>query len=396
MIKKEHMNIPVYNCLIDENIDDATGIYAISFVDCPANEVDFVKLRRQQTEYLNRDSQRQILTGVVLQPEQLIYRNTPKMGEYYIKFSAEQIRKIAQKMMRTGVALHNTTHQHAAPLAGNYMTELWIVEDPERDKSRALGFADLPQGTLMCSYKIEDPKYWDEQVMAGYVKGFSLEGLFNQEIAMVKQVNQQKTKNGKMNNKKSKQTLLRRIARLLLGIEDVKKKDLTDSGEPYILFVLADGTEAYVDQDGFATLDEEQMPAGEHKLADGNLLIIDEKGDMLETREPSSSNTNSPDAKAAETLRRQRLNSKPDANVNEPEQKGNASENLKAKIADMQKAIDELSTALEEAQSQVETLRRQTPSARPMMARHNEQDSHSMTTSERMAMALSQSIKRRK
>ncbi len=163
------MNIPVYNCLIDENIDDATGIYAISFVDCPANEVDFVKLRRQQTEYLNRDAQRQILTGVVLKPEQLIYRNTPQMGEYYIKFSAEQIRKIAQKMMRTGVALHNTTHQHAEPLAGNYMIELWIVEDPERDKSHALGFTDLPQGTLMCSYKIEDRNYWDEQVMAGHV-----------------------------------------------------------------------------------------------------------------------------------------------------------------------------------------------------------------------------------
>lgn len=40
------MKIPVYNCIIDENEEDASGIYAISFVDSPANEVDFVALKK--------------------------------------------------------------------------------------------------------------------------------------------------------------------------------------------------------------------------------------------------------------------------------------------------------------------------------------------------------------
>lgn len=129
------MNIPVYNCLINENIDDESGIYAMSFVDAPANEVDFVALSKQpRREYLSTDTKKQILTGVVLRPNQLIYRNDAHLGEYYIRFSADQIEKIAHKMMRTGIALHNTTHQHQAPLKGNYMTELWIVENPEKDK----------------------------------------------------------------------------------------------------------------------------------------------------------------------------------------------------------------------------------------------------------------------
>ncbi|GAB6122335.1 XkdF-like putative serine protease domain-containing protein [Dysgonomonas termitidis] len=174
------MNLPIYNCIIDDNEDDMTGICAISFVDCPANEVDFVTLKKNSEHILlNRDTKKRIITGVVLKPEQLIYRHSEELGDYYIRFSAEQIERIAQKMMRTGVALHNTTHQHQTPLSGNYLTELWIVADPQTDKSKALGFEDLPKGTLMCSYKVEDEKYWNTEVMTGHVKGFSLEGFFN-------------------------------------------------------------------------------------------------------------------------------------------------------------------------------------------------------------------------
>ena len=152
------MKLPVFDCLINENLEDESGIYAISFVDIPANEVDFVTLSAQKAkqELLCRDPKKQILTGVVLRPEQLIYRNDKNLGEYYIRFGAEEIEKIARKMMKSGVALHNTTHQHQQNLKGNYLTELWIVEDPEKDKSLALGFEPQTKGTLMCSYKIED------------------------------------------------------------------------------------------------------------------------------------------------------------------------------------------------------------------------------------------------
>ncbi|MBD8388214.1 XkdF-like putative serine protease domain-containing protein [Dysgonomonas sp. BGC7] len=388
------MDLPIYNCIIDDNEDELTGILAISFVDSPANEVDFVALQGETAIQLSRDEKKQILTGVVLKPEQLIYRNSPQLGDYYIRFSAEQIEKIAQKMMRTGIALHNTTHQHQNKLSGNYLTELWIVTDPQTDKSKALGFENLPKGTLMCSYKVGDREYWNTEVMTGHVRGFSLEGFFNQLPEITKPKNQN---NVKMNKKKPRQTLLGRIARILLDIEDVKKADVTASGTPYVVFVLADGTEANVDEDGFATLDGEQMPAGEHQLANGNLLVIDEQGQFVETREASENKTKPEDAKAPQTLRSNRAKTK--LAGFDPK----TAEALKAKIGEMQQTIDQLTTALGEAQSmledtkgQVEEMRRKTPSARPAVQLSASKDASEMTTAERMAMALNQTINRRK
>ena len=387
------MNLPIYNCLIQDE-DDATGICAMSFVDCPANEVDFVALKQQEQKvFLNRDTQKQVLTGVVLMPEQLIYRHNEELGDYYIRFSAQEIEKIAQKMMRTGIALQNTTHQHRTPLSGNYLTELWIVEDPHNDKSKALGFENLPKGTLMCSYKVGDKAYWDTEVMTGHVKGFSLEGFFNQQPY---KVNIKNKKNVNMNKKRPKQSLLGRLTRMLLDIEAVTKADTTASGTPYVVFVLADGKEAYVDEDGFATLDGEQMPAGEHKLANGNLLIVDEQGQFTETREPSQDKTQPGEEKAPQALKRK------GQKLSEFDPK--TAEALKAKIAEMQETINSLTGSLDEAQKmledtkgQVEEMRRKTPSAHP--ATHlsgTTKIAGEMTTAERMAMALNQTINRRK
>ena len=385
---------PIYNCLIEDE-DDATGICAISFVDYPANEVDFVALKQQEQKiFLNRDAHKQVLTGVVLMPDQLIYRHSAELGDYYIRFSAQEIEKIAQKMMRTGIALQNTTHQHQTPLDGNYLTELWIVEDPQNDKSQALGFRNLPKGTLMCSYKVGDKAYWDNEVMTGHVKGFSLEGFFNQQPY---KVNIKNKKNVNMNKKRPKQSLLSRLTRMLLDIEAVSKADTTASGTPYVVFVLADGKEAYVDEDGFATLDGEQMPAGEHKLANGNLLIVDEQGQFTETREPSEDKTKPEEEKAPQALSRRRMQK-----LSEFDPK--TAEALKAKIAEMQETINALTTSLNEAQKmledtkgQVEEMRRKTPSAHP--ATHLSgtiKTNGEMTTAERMAVALNQTISRRK
>lgn len=393
------MTIPIYNCLINEE-DEKTGVFAISFVDYPANEVDFVRLNKQigkQTieVYLNKDTQKQILTGVVLKPDQLIYRNNQELGEHYIRFSAEQVERIAQRMMRTGLALHNTTHQHERPLSGNYLTELWIVEDPERDKSRALGFENLPKGTLMCSYKVEDPNYWTNEVMTGHVKGFSLEGFFNQ---VIDQSNKQTRQKLKKINKQRKKTLLGRLASLLLDIETVQKADATQSGEPFVIFVLADGKEIYVDQDGFATLDEEQAPAGEHKLANGSILVVDEQGNFVDTHDASGQSNKPEEATPTETLRRkQRTRLSEDF---EPK----TSEALKAKIAEMQAVIDELTKALQDAQSllegtkeQVEELRRKTPSVRPVAHQSSlSREAKDLSTAERMAVALNQSMSRKR
>lgn len=371
------MNIPIYNCLINENPEDDSGIYAISFVDSPANESDFIALSKQQSEvFLNKDPHKQILTGVVLRPDQLIYRKDYKLGEYYIKFSTEQIEKIAQKMMRTGLALQNTTHQHQAPLKGNYLSELWIIEDPEKDKSRALGFSSLPKGTLMCSYKIADKHYWDTEIMTGNVKGFSLEGFFIQKPET--QSNLKSNKLNKMNKKSKTTALLSRISRFFLDIQSAEKADSTSSGIAYLIFTLADGKEVYVDKDGFTTLDGEQLPAGEHPLSDGNILVVDEDGQMIETKESSVKNNDPEQATAPESLQAAGKESV---------------ETLKKKIADLESKLSELAIIAQEANSEIQTLRKHTPSSLPVSTARKSRKHTEMKRYEQMAQALSLSIK---
>ena len=287
------MKIPIYNCEIDEN-DNLTGIYAMSFVEHPANETEFVALEKNVCHYLHINRQKQILSGVVLKPGQLIYREDGEGNPYYIRFSAKQIEKIAAKMMRQGIALYNTTHRHEEPLKGNYLIELWTVANPQHDKSVAIGLGKQPIGTLCASYRISDPVYWHEQVLTGNIKGFSIEGFFNQI-----KVN--------MNNTKKTETLKKgaRIESFLraMGINldeqgtattavakeiaEEAKKDTTASGTPLLVFELADGNLIEIDNDGFATIDGEQAPAGTHQLTDGNFIVIDENG-VFQTTQPES------------------------------------------------------------------------------------------------------------
>lgn len=284
--------IPIYQAQISVK-DDDTGIYAMSFVDYPANMQNFVALNKAAKVKLNLNRNKQILTGVVLIPDQLIYRNDEHLGEYYIKFSAADIEKIALRMMKKGIALSSTTHQHESGLTGNYLTELWIVKDPKRDKSVALGLGEYPAGTLVASYKVTDPNYWQKEVLTGNVKGFSLEGYFNfNSIKMNKKTTPAaKLAANKKPNKVS--AFLKSMAAMLEGdstadaeaIVDEADKDEVDAGDPYLIFELADGGEVWVDADGYATLDGEQMPAGEHALADGNFIVIDESGNLVVTQE---------------------------------------------------------------------------------------------------------------
>jgi len=382
------MNLPVFNCIIEENLNDESGIYAISFVDVPANNVDFVTLSSQKSkqEFLCKNQQKQILTGAILCPEQLIYRNDKRLGEYYIKFEADEIEKIARKMMKTGVVLHNTTHQHQQVLNNNYLTELWIIENPEIDKSRALGFEALPKGTLMCSYKIEDKEYWESQIMTGNIRGFSLEGFFFQK-AINNSINNNKQKH-KMNKNLKKQNLLSKLTRLFLDITDVEKNDITSSGMSYVVFNLVDGKKIFVDSDGFTTLNDEQLPAGEHPLSNGNILVVDTEGQFIETKE-SSTKTTEPEQKTAP----QTLADEQEKNI-DPENKetGNI-DLLKNKIAELESQLSELASLAQEANNEVQKLRKVTPSTHPAIPQATNKER--LKRYQQMAQALASSFRKK-
>lgn len=288
---------------------DNSGIFAMSFVDFPANECNFVALARsaQRPVKMSIDKHKQILTGVVLVPDQMIYRNDTQLGEYYLKFGAADIEKIRDKMMKTGVALRTTTHQHEKPLRDNYLIECWIVQNPEMDMSVHLGLGKLPKGTLVASYKVGNGTYWRSQVLAGKVKGFSIEGFFNfknVKMATTKQVTKKVAvvQNGKPTKLELAAALFKVIfegdtAAEAKDLASVASVDETGSGTPVIIFTLQDGTEIDVDSEGFCSIDDAQAPAGDHLLDDGNTISIGDDGFLIETTdEPAAAE---PDAAEA-------------------------------------------------------------------------------------------------
>jgi hypothetical protein len=171
----------VIELVIDEESDEI-GVQAISVVNQPAVEVDFIALNKQVMLKAS-DEKKRILTGVALIPSKQIYRYDESIGEYYIYFSKETIEKASQLFLKESNQ-KNATYEHAYDFDGGIVVESWIVSDPQMDKAKHYGF-DVPKGTWMISMKIENDKVWQD-VLNGKVKGFSIEGYFADKMQLKK------------------------------------------------------------------------------------------------------------------------------------------------------------------------------------------------------------------
>ena len=164
---------------IDEN-DEGNGVYAMSLVEYPAIEVDFVALSKAPKKQVKFNVQKaegvRMLYGPVLIPEQLIYRvDEDTQLEYYVKYSADTVKKAAHRYITRNMH-HNVNVEHSVPVGNVVTVESWLQLDEQNDKSAALGFS-TPAGTWYIGQRVTDPQLI-EQIDAGTFKGFSLEGLF--------------------------------------------------------------------------------------------------------------------------------------------------------------------------------------------------------------------------
>lgn len=166
----------VVELILDD--DQENFVEAISVVEHPAIEEDFVALKNQeQKEYkfAKQDEEKRLLVGAVLVPNRPIFRKSDK-EEYYIYFSRDTVRKASQLYLQKGFQ-SNSTLEHAQSINGLTLVESWIVEDKDKDKSKLYGM-DVPLGTWMGSVKVENEEIWNDYVKTGKVKGFSIEGYF--------------------------------------------------------------------------------------------------------------------------------------------------------------------------------------------------------------------------
>ena len=163
----------IVELILDE--EDAIGIEAISVVESPAIEEDFIALKNQEFKLAEVDKEKRILMGAALIPNKPIYRRNED-NEYYIYFSRDTVRKASELFFINGNQ-NKSTLEHQMPLTGLSVVESWIVEDKEKDKTRHYDM-EVPIGTWMVSMKVLNDDVWNNYVKTGKVKGFSIEGYF--------------------------------------------------------------------------------------------------------------------------------------------------------------------------------------------------------------------------
>jgi hypothetical protein len=162
----------VVKCIIDEQ--GRLGITAMGLVSNPAIEENWIALSKLKMSEVKEE--RKMLYGPALIPDKHILRIDKNMEEYYIVFEKETVYQAAHRFLKNNLH-HNHTFEHQFPITGATVVESWIIEG-EKDKSTHLGFS-LPVGTWMVGVYIDDAELWEE-VKQGTIKGFSIEGMFNE------------------------------------------------------------------------------------------------------------------------------------------------------------------------------------------------------------------------
>jgi hypothetical protein len=162
--------------------DSWGGKTALSWAESKLKSIDKEKMSKQ---YFQVDSEeKRIVLGPAMIPDQKIFRKDRLGNPYYVYFSSDTIKMIADKYMKNQYTRNNDLMHDGTAVPDVYVSESWIKED-EHDKSVKYGYENLPIGTWFVAMKVaktpEGDKVWN-MVKEGKLNGFSVSGYF-EEVA---------------------------------------------------------------------------------------------------------------------------------------------------------------------------------------------------------------------
>ena len=171
------MSLETIELFIDEdNLKD--GIEAISLVESPAIEENFVALNQHKVEFKTIDEEKRIVIGLALVPDKEIYRRQGE-HEFNIVFSKDTVKKASELYLKR-LKNNNATLEHESEVKGVSVIESWIVEDVKMDKSKLYGL-NAVEGAWVVTMKIDNDEVWKD-VKNGKYLGFSIEGFFSDQL----------------------------------------------------------------------------------------------------------------------------------------------------------------------------------------------------------------------
>jgi hypothetical protein len=159
--------------------DDTDEVFAISLVENPAIESDFIYFDKEQILFASVDTEQRMLIGPILIPDKKILRVDGEGQPYHVFFTKDTVKKIAQNYLMKKYT-DKATLEHDSKIKGVNLVESWI-KDGKLDKSNNYGL-NVPEGTWMGMFKIQDDIIWNDYVKNGKIKGFSIEGIFSNKL----------------------------------------------------------------------------------------------------------------------------------------------------------------------------------------------------------------------
>ena len=161
----------------DEETDE---VFAISLVETPAIESNFVFFDKEEIQFAAINDDKRLLMGPILVPDKKILRMDGANTPYFVFFKPETIKRLSEMYLQKKYT-DKATLEHDKKIEGVSLVESWVVESREKDKSSLYGL-NVPVGTWMGTFKIDNEDIWQNYVKTGDVKGFSIEGLFGHNL----------------------------------------------------------------------------------------------------------------------------------------------------------------------------------------------------------------------
>lgn len=361
---------PVYKLQIDD--DPESGIDYLGFVENPAHMKDALFFSKEEKRKLFFNEEQRIVAGVMIQADMLIYRFDDEVGDHYVQFDKNTIRKGVEKFHRNSfdknVNLHHDPNQS---VNGVYMVQDYIVDLENGVNAPSYFNQNVTDGSWIAFYKVENDEVWNKW-KSGEINGFSIEGFFSRVPVKIKTKNT-KTEKSNLNKKDNemKKTRLQKIVDAVKEIfEDEATEDITmgEASTDAGLVVmwegeLAVGTSLTVEVDG----EKVAAPEGAHSLTgefEGVSVVVDADGMVQEIVE-----------EPAEEEPEQEMEEEQEMNEEEPEEEEEASdEEMSAAFAQISETfkaqtnklkeefkseLDELKTIIKAQAERIEELEKQ-------------------------------------
>ena len=268
--------------------DNELGMTAISLVDKPAMESEFIAFNKENKQVIFKfqDDKKFIVSGLALIPNKLVFRVDEATGEEYLGyFSEATIEAVMSKFMAdaTDGSTKKVNLQHSDNPIQAHLIESFILRTPEMVTAvQALGIEEATLGSWFVSYKFDNKEDYNTALQNG-MHGFSIEIMLQRELKLSK--NNNKNNNKYMTKVKN---FVDKFKSLLAEIENTfEDVNVPDSGKTLRIGEVGQPV-LWIEADSGGTETTLPAEAGDYVLEDGRIASVDAQGNLAELKESTT------------------------------------------------------------------------------------------------------------